>query len=116
MTYWYPILDDDEQPIRLPMHKEVCGRCRGEGTIVNPAVDGFSTSDECWQDEDFRDGYLSGRYDITCPDCDGLRVVDVVDEETLERNDPELYARWLASCREWFDDQHMSMMERRYGA
>lgn len=65
---------------------EVCSRCEGNGTHTNPSVDGHGiTSDEWAQewDEDSREGYLTGRYDVTCEVCNGDRVMLVPDQELL---------------------------------
>lgn len=62
-----------------------CHRCKGTGMIVNPAVDGWSTMDECAQDEDFVQGYFEGRYDIPCNICGGHGVLDMSDEAVEQR-------------------------------
>ena len=110
------LYDDDGESIRLPTRREVCRRCNGDGTIVNPAIDGngISTDDECWQDDDFREGYLGGRYDITCPECQGRNVVDVVDEELLLADDPALHERWVRAEIEEASSREAEAMERRY--
>lgn len=79
---------DFEQVITLPVKYEVCSRCNGAGTIVNPNIDGNGICSEKFdEDPDFREAYFSGVYDIPCPCCDGERVEAVVDEE---RADPAL--------------------------
>lgn len=109
------LYDDDEQPIKLPMERIVCPTCRGEGKIVNPAIDGHGipADDECWDDDDFREGYFGGRYDITCPECDGRNVIDIVDEEALY-TDPELFERWRKASEDAWRDEQAEQMERRY--
>lgn len=53
----------------------VCPRCRGEGNVVNPEVDGNGiTAEEFDEDPDFRENYFSGVYDVLCPMCRGKRV------------------------------------------
>lgn len=82
----------DEQWI--PARFTVCGRCRGEGTHTNPAIDGngITQSDrEDWADDEFMEGYLSGRYDVTCEECKGERVVLVADKE---RCTPAQFKAW----------------------
>lgn len=56
-------------------HWEICDRCRGNGQIDHPAFSNGITSDEWaeWGDED-RENYLSGMYDIPCPDCTAGKV------------------------------------------
>lgn len=97
-----------DEDIELPAVYEVCGRCRGSGTHVNPAIDGhgISASDECWDDDDFREGYMSGRYDVICETCNGNRVVLVPDEDSLT---PEQQAQ----LERWNEFEYRDAMERR---
>lgn len=61
---------------------EVCDLCEGEGRHSHAIDgDGISTSSELWQDDDFRESYLSGAYDKTCEQCNGERVVWVTETE-----------------------------------
>lgn len=110
------LYDDDEQPIKLPMERIVCPTCRGEGKIVNPAIDGHGipADDECWDDDDFREGYFGGRYDVICPECDGRNVIDIVDEDALIATDPELYRRYVDAWSQRRSDEAAEEMERRY--
>lgn len=97
--------DDDNEcwvTIELPAHVIVCPRCGGRGAHVNPAIDGhgISTSDECWQDDDFRDNYFGGLYDVTCEQCEGRNVVLVINEDAC---DPEQLARYHQHQRDRWD-------------
>lgn len=71
---------------KFPAYWEVCSLCDGRGAIVNPSIDGdgISTSSELWHDDEFRDNYRSGVYDITCPICNGRTTVLVPDTERLD--------------------------------
>jgi len=54
---------------------EVCDMCRGHGTVVNPNIDaGGLCYDDFREDPEFADDYFNGRFDVTCPQCNGLRV------------------------------------------
>lgn len=55
---------------------EVCDLCRGLGSHVNPSVDAGGLHPED-MDEDGWQAYFSGSYDVSCPECKGLRVVPV---------------------------------------
>ena len=56
----------------------VCDCCEGSGKVVNPSIDaGGLMRDDFDDDPDFEEGYFSGRYDVKCPSCDGLRVIAV---------------------------------------
>lgn len=77
---------DYEETIKLPVKKEVCHRCRGEGSHVNPAVDGNGISpEEFINDPDFEEAYFSGVYDVICEECHGENVIDVIDEAQAAR-------------------------------
>lgn len=76
----------------------VCPRCRGEGTIVNPEIDGNGlTSSDFDEDPDFRENYFSGVYDISCPCCNGQRVTtrkeynDFIKQDSQRREDRLVY-------------------------
>jgi len=76
---------DAEDEMELPAHWEICHRCRGEGSHTNPSIDGHGISAEEWNgpdwDEDEKETYLSGGYDVACEaGCIGGKVL-VVDEE-----------------------------------
>lgn len=73
-------VDFDEVEVTLPGKYEVCPRCEGRGSIVNPSVDGNGISPEQFaEDPDFEEAYFAGVYDIKCPECHGQRVVAVPD-------------------------------------
>ena len=84
--------DDVEFEVEIPSKFEVCPRCEGEGTHVNPNIDGNGLSREDFEeDPDFEEAYFAGHYDVTCEECKGLRVVPVVDEE---KTNPKLLKLW----------------------
>lgn len=64
---------------------EVCDRCEGRGTHVNPNIDGNGITSSEWAewDEESRENYMSGVYDVRCEECNGANVVAVVDEDAL---------------------------------
>lgn len=110
--------DDDGNEIihELPACYEVCSRCSGTGSHVNPSIDGHGITEEEW-DRDWsyeeRDDYMSGVYDVTCYECGGLRVVLVVDEKTCDKDLLRAYHRDQAEDRAY---QNMCEMERKMGA
>ncbi len=71
----------DFEEVEVPVKFEVCGRCDGKGSHVNPSIDGHGITSEEWNgpdwDDESRETYLSGGYDVPCYDCKGLRVVEV---------------------------------------
>jgi len=66
----------DEFEHTIPIVWEVCPTCEGRGTYVNPDIDSHGLSREDFDaDPDFLDDYMEGRYDITCRECGGEKVV-----------------------------------------
>jgi hypothetical protein len=75
---------------------QVCPVCDGEGKTVNPNIDAHGlTREDFDEDPDFAEDYMSGRYDITCAACNGLRVITKERIRELKRNaeDRRLAAR-----------------------
>lgn len=96
----------------IPQVWAVCPACDGEGTEVNPAVDGFSPSDiDPCDREDFLDGYFSGRYDRKCSTCSGRTTVKGFDLSVLSADHLEEYQ---ADHREYLNDQAAAAAERRF--
>lgn len=95
------LLDDDggEVEYSLPAKNEVCSRCEGHGTHLNPSIgehaysaEEFAESfDEEEQEEYFRHG---GMYDVSCEVCKGNRVVPIVNEDALNTEQKKIYDRW----------------------
>lgn len=72
-------------PVMATAKYHVCPTCEGEGTIVNRAVSVWTESDRAEDPEGFQD-MLQGRYDVTCDQCGGKRVVtQQEDAEYAER-------------------------------
>ena len=68
--------------------KPVCPTCRGKGTHVNPSIDGNGiTSEQFDEDPDFREDYFAGKYDITCRECEGKRVIPIIDKSRMSAED-----------------------------
>ena len=107
-----PVLEDEDgTKTELPWKWEICPTCDGRGKHVNPSIDsGGLTSRDFYEDPDFRDEYMSGRYDVTCYQCGGRSSVPAVDLDRLtpeqrdrlearERDDAEYHAMRLAEIR-----------------
>jgi hypothetical protein len=99
----FTLMGDDgaELEVELPAKFEVCPRCAGAGTHVNPAIDGNGISREDFDaDPDFHEAYMAGAYDIQCQTCKGERVVSVVDRPRLSR----IQKRQLANYQKTEDE------------
>ena len=100
--------------VKLPVKFEVCPVCVGKGSHVNPSIDAHGISAEEFQeDPDFRDDYMSGKYDVPCYECHGLRVVEVVDRENC---DPELLKEYDEEVKSELEYQAICEAERKMGA
>ena len=75
------VLPEDSDGIyEVKTQFKVCDRCRGTATVVNPAIDASGISREQFEgDPQFEEDYFDGKYDITCPECLGMRVVPEVE-------------------------------------
>jgi hypothetical protein len=106
----------EEVTHQLPARFEVCGRCEGHGTHLNPNIGNHAYTreefDEAFSDDEQRDEYFKrgGIYDVSCEECGGARVVAVLDEAALTdaqreiaeeyHNKIEREARWDAEDRQ----------------
>lgn len=99
----------------LPTKFDVCPRCRGTGSHVNPAIDGNGLTAEDFDEagEDFREDYMAGVYDVACYECQGKRVVAVPDFDRLTEAEKIL---WRKHVQEEADDRAAIEAEIRFGA
>jgi hypothetical protein len=110
-----------EHVVDLPAHWVICHRCEGCATDRGAGVEcdggGFTSSEWAEQDDDFKEGYLAGRYDRPCPHCRGLGRVQVVDREHLgNRWLKKLYREYVRQERDSRAIDQMQAAERRMGA
>ena len=103
--------EGEEQELFLPTHREVCPTCDGKGT--SSAYLGAFSGDDMREDPEFFEDYMAGRYDRTCEECNGLRVIEVVDIDKMPAADRALYEEHM---REEASYNSMCEMERRMGA
>lgn len=104
--------------VELPATYEVCERCRGEGTHVNPSIDGNGLSREDFdEDPDFEEDYFNGVYDVTCEECGGKRVVPQIDEDACKRKGlMSTVEAHYEQLREKYAHERECEAERRMGA
>lgn len=108
---------DTEETINVPARFEIwaCeGCCTDRGASVECDGGGFTSSEWAEQDDDFREGYLAGRFDQPCTTCSTspgrIRVPDLT---ALSAEDRALYEASLADDRDY---ERMCRMERAAGA
>ncbi len=66
----------------LPSMWAICECCGGSGHVENPAFSNGFTSEEFYEtfdDEESREDYFAGAYDVVCDDCNGSGKVQVID-------------------------------------
>lgn len=88
VTYWE---GDDEITVEVPAIWEICSRCSGDGHHSNPAIDGNGIGMDEWYgpdwDDESRESYMSGAWDVRCEaGCKGGKIL-VVDRD---RTDPKV--------------------------
>jgi len=105
---------DYSEEITLPATLEVCDGCHGTGTHVHRAIDGNGITASEWAewDQDDREDYMGGRYDVQCVDCHGRNVMPVVDWDNV----PDEIAERVHAHLEWEADYAAECAhERRMG-
>lgn len=81
----------DEKDVELPAVWDICQRCKGEGQHSNPSIDGNGITSEEWfgpdWDDESREAYMNGEYDVACEaGCTGGKVL--VPDEDACKNEP----------------------------
>lgn len=111
---WYDDEDNEcEQDVEVPIKFEVCGTCQGKGTHVNPSIDcNGLTAEDFAEDPDFREDYFSGRYDQTCNECGGERVVPVINEEGVNDETRALLDKVTKQIEDDLEFERQSHAER----
>ena len=95
LQFTFTYTDDDGNEIegKLPGKYEVCARCEGHGTHLTPSIGEHAYTreefEESFFEEEDRAEYFrhGGRYDVTCEECRGARVMIVIDEEACRSNE-----------------------------
>ena len=117
--------DEEEVTLTLPAKMVVCSDCRGCGTVLCEGMRGHAYSqeefEEAFFDEEDREAYCKrgGKYDVTCPTCDGKNVVPVIDTICIPSHLKASYKKYVAYKRESDQDeaeyQSICRMERMSG-
>lgn len=77
----------------MKMKWHICPVCEGNGKKENPAFDnGFTSQEWADMDEDSREHYFAGDYDVVCDDCDGTGKVQRPDPSTMTNEERAEYA------------------------
>lgn len=102
----------------FPLKYEVCPTCEGKGKHVNPNIDrnGITSSEMHELGPQFRDDYLSGRYDVTCSGCKGKRVSPCIKEDYLNENQKHFLKEIHSQIEADYEFRSLQLAERRMGA
>jgi hypothetical protein len=99
----FTVIDDEGYEVEheVPARYEVCERCEGSGKHDHPAFSNGITSSE-WAEWDYdeRESYLRGRYDVTCEECKGQRVVLHPDEDRCTPEQKQALEEYYRVCAE----------------
>ena len=123
IQFTYETDDGDEIEAELPARFEVCGSCEGHGTHLNPSIGQHAyTAEEFYEsfDEEQAAEYFKrgGRYDVTCEECQGKRVVAVVnltEAECRSAEQREALAAYKRKQRDDWEYERECAAERRMG-
>ena len=76
----------------MPSDIVVCPRCNGRGRHVNPSIDGDGFTGEEWaeMDEDFKESYWNGNFDVICSVCNGMRITAKIATDQLNAEQWEM--------------------------
>ena len=119
IQFTYEDDEGDEVTVDLPSRNEVCSRCEGEGRILHPDIGNHAYSQEEFNDtftDDDKEEYFKGGhgiYGVSCHECNGRRVVAVVDRSRVNPDALERYENMEADDAEY---EALCAAERRMGA
>lgn len=111
-TFTYENDRGEDVEVDLPRKYEVCPTCDGHGKHSH-AVDGNGITDSEWEewDHEEREDYFAGRYDQTCEECNGKRVIQVVDIDAIPEEARKQYIQYLGDIE---SEQRATQYERRF--
>ncbi len=116
---WTDEETEEEVTHTFPSKNEVCSRCEGFGSHLNPSIGEHAYTMEEFNeafDDEGKEEYFKrgGIYDVTCYECKGNKVVPVVDEENLTEEQKKLYAQYEEYEEERISEERADARTRYY--
>lgn len=110
LRWWDDEDTERERDVEIPFKWCVCPTCRGNGSHVNPSVDcNGLTAEDFAEDPDFMEDYFNGRYDVTCVECSGDRVVPEISRDGVDKDVAKLIDEVQ---KQMDDDAHYEAISR----
>lgn len=81
-TYW-----ENDEGVEFPAIWAICHDCQGEGKSC-AYLGAFTAEDFDYEGPEFREDYMSGRYDKPCKPCEGSGKVKEINEGVISANSP----------------------------
>lgn len=94
ITVYNEETDEYDKEVNLPGKWEICWRCRGEGVHDHEAFSNGFTGNEEWFDEDCREAYYNGQFEVPCDECGGSGKIVVVDEAACNEEQLKILKKW----------------------
>lgn len=111
--YWAGVSEDLE--FEIPLCWQICSNCDGNGEHTNRNIDGNGITASEWEndwDEEERETYMSGGYDVTCKECGGTGKVYGPNYDAMTQAQTEILENHLnVSAQMDYEDAYTRRME-----
>lgn len=109
--------EDGEECVHdFPAAYVVCATCCGEGSHVNRNIDGNGITSSEWAewDDEEKDHYMRGDYDVPCEECHGQRVTLEIDESVFTAEDRRVFELYEERQQSEAESRACERAEQRY--
>lgn len=97
---------DEFDPVEVPARNIVCPDCEGDGSVLTPSIREHAYTreefEESFPEDEDKEAYMrpGSHLHVTCPTCDGLRVVPVPDVAAMTYAQKRAAAAWRREERD----------------